>query len=126
MNERKGEKWGWLGGWLGGFIWVVILSVIFLIQNKWPQGIIGMGVTGVAVFLIYMCAPWRHPDTPYWKLMLPVYLAFFGAVAWALWSYGGAREIGLNWWNCFWVLPLLLPFVTAGRRRWNQRDAHRP
>jgi hypothetical protein len=122
MDDRKGEKFGWIGGWSGGFIWVALLSAIFLFQSKWAQGFIGLGLTGAAVYLIIKCAPWRHPDTPYWKLMLPVYLLLFGSVVWACWSYGG-QDIGLDWWSGFWLLPVLLPFATAGRRRWKDKKA---
>jgi hypothetical protein len=119
MGNRNGEKIGWIGGWLGGFIWVVILSVIFLVQEKLIQGIVGLMLVCVAGILIIAAAPWKHPKMHYWKLMLPLYVAFFGSVAWAVWSCGGPTELGLSWWNAFWVLPLLLPFGTVGGRRWN-------
>ena len=50
--------------------------------------------------------------------MIPVYVVFFGAIAWLVWSWGGEQELGFNWWNAFLLLPLLIPFATAGRRRW--------
>lgn len=122
MSQRTGEKFGWVGGWLGGFLWVVILSVIFFVQGKVIPGLIGVGIACAAVVAIVAAAPWRHPETPYWKLMVPVYLAFLGAIIWMVWSSGGGKELGLNWWNAFLLLPLLLPFATVGRRRWD--DGH--
>ena len=118
-KDRKGEKFGWIGGWLGGFVWVVILSVIALVQGKMVQGILGLVITGIGVAAILWSAPWRHPDTPYWKLMLPVYVAFFGAVGWASRAGGGPKALGLNGFSVFLVLPLLIPFATAGGRRWS-------
>jgi hypothetical protein len=123
MAHRSGEKFGWIGGWLGGFIWVVILSVIFLVLGKTTQCVIGLALFCAAVVCIVASAPWRHPDTRYWKLMIPVYVVFFGSIAWMVWSYRGLDSLGLNWWNAFLLLPLLMPFWTAGRRRWSDSDA---
>jgi hypothetical protein len=123
MATRAGEKFGWIGGWLGGFIWVVILSVIHLVQGRLIQGYLGLALFGLAVAVIVAGAPWRHPDTPYWQLMLPVYVVFSGSIVWLLWSSGGAKELGLNGWHVLVALPLLIPFQTVGRRRWNDFDA---
>ncbi len=123
MADRAGEKFGWIGGWLGGFIWVVILSAVFLVQGRVIQGSFGLALFCLAVAVIITGAPWRHRDTPYWKLMLPVYAAFFGSIVWMVWASEGAKELGLNWWHAFLVLPLLIPFQTVGRRRWDDVDA---
>ena len=123
MASRKGEKVGWIGGWLGGFIWVVILSVVFLVQMKLVQGVIGLLLAGVAVATIIASAPWRNADTTYWKLMLPVYVVFFASIAWAVWSAGGLKPLGFNRWNAFLILPLLIPFGTVGRKRWIDGDS---
>ncbi len=105
MEKRNGEKIGWIGGWLGGFAWALVLGIVFLFQDKWLEGIIGLLLVGLAVFFIFNFAPWKRPDTAYWKLMLPVYIVFFVAAAWAIWAYGGLRVIGLNWWHFSWTLP---------------------
>jgi hypothetical protein len=123
MAQRSGEKFGWIGGWLGGFIWVVILSIIFLVQGRAINGVIGLALFCVAVVTILAAAPWRHPDTRYWKLLIPVYVVFFTAIAWMVWSSLDLDSLGLNWWNSFVILPILLPFWTAGRRRWSDSDA---
>ena len=103
---------------MGGFIWVVILSVIFLVQHRVVQGLLGLALASVAVALIFYSAPWKHPDTPFWKLMLPIYVALFVTIAWAAWSYDGLDKLGLSGWSVFLVLPLLIPFATVGRKRW--------
>ena len=97
--KRKGEKIGWAAGWMGGFIWVIILSMIFLVQGRWLNAILGLLIVVAAVLAILRCAPWHYPNTPYWKLMLGPYAVFFLSVAWAVWSYGGIYGLGLNWWN---------------------------
>jgi len=119
MENRTGEKIGWVGGWLGGFIWLLILAIIWLLQDRRIEGMAGLLLVSTAVGLVFLSAPWKHPITPYWKLMLPIYVVLFGSVALALWSFGGAPELGLSWWSLSWVLLLLIPFGTVGKRRWN-------
>ncbi|MDQ1237876.1 MAG: hypothetical protein QG577_60 [Thermodesulfobacteriota bacterium] len=124
MERRTGEKIGWTAGWSGGFIWVIVLSVIFLIQNKLTQGLLGFLLAGLAAISIVSLAPWRHPATPYWKLMVPTYMFFFGAILWAIWAYGGVSDSGLSWWTLVFLLPLLIPLGTMGKKTWN--DLNRP
>ena len=120
--KRKGEKIGWTAGWMGGFIWVIILSMIFLVQGKLLSAVLGLLIALAAVLAIMRCAPWRYPNTPYWKLMLGPYAVFFISVAWAVWAYGGIRGLGLNCWNLLWLLPMLIPFGTLSKRKWSDID----
>lgn len=122
MAERRGEKIGWTGGWLGGFIWLALLAVVFMVQGQWLEGIIGLALTGLAVLVIVFVAPWRHPATPYWKLMLAPYTVFFLSVAWAFWAFGARGDLGLSWWYLFWFAPMLIPLGTVGRRKWNDGE----
>ena len=123
MNTaRKGEKIGWSAGWLGGFIWVAILSIVFLYQKKVGQGVWGIVLTGAAIIAVLHFAPWRHPTTPYWKLMMVPYGMFFISIAWAVWSYGGMEAIGLNWWNLLWIIPCLSPLGMLSKRKWSDSD----
>jgi len=119
MTNRNGEKVGWIGGWLGGFIWALILAIVFFFQGKRVEGVIGLALVGLAVFFVICFAPWKRPDTAYWKLMLPVYAMFFSAAAWAIWSYGGVKILSLGWWHFSWTLPFFMPLFTLGRRTWN-------
>ncbi len=119
MNGRTGEKIGWVGGWLGGFIWVLLLSVLFLFQGKRAEGIVGLALGCLAIVFILLSAPWKHPHTRYWKLMIPIYVALGGSLVWAMWSFHGSGEPGLSWWSAFLVLPLLVPLGTVGWRRWS-------
>ncbi len=117
--KRRGEKFGWIGGWLGGFVWLALLSVIWLFQNKISEGMIGLAVFIVAIILISMTAPWKHPNIKYWKLMLPIYLLFFFTIILSIYLYGGLETIGLKWTSIFLIIPGLIPLVTAGNRTWN-------
>jgi hypothetical protein len=116
---------GWIGGWLGGFIWVFIMSVLWLVWGQELEGITGLLLVGLAAVVIIAFAPWRHPTTPYWRLMLPAYVMFFLSVAWAFWSFRASPAVGSSWWWLWFILPLLIPFGTFGRRRWDGLDARR-
>ena len=64
-------------------------------------------------------APWRHPDTRYWRLMLPLYALLGLAAAWAVTAFGvGAEEAGLTGWSLLAFLSLLVPFASRGGCRW--------
>ncbi|QIK37500.1 hypothetical protein GWK36_05350 [Caldichromatium japonicum] len=99
MNDRTGERIGWMAGWIGGFIWVAILFVVFIYQKKFVAGLCGLLLTVASIIAIFSLAPWRHPSTPYWKLMLTPYGIFFVSIAWAIWTFGGLESVGVNWWN---------------------------
>ena len=118
MN-RKGEKIGWIGGWLGGFIWLGLLSAVWIVKNEIFNGTLGFVLFIVAIVLIFALAPWKHPNTKYWKLILPIYLLFFVSISLCIYLYGGLKSIGLNWMSFFWIIPCLIPFVTIGNRKWN-------
>lgn len=122
MTERKGEKIGWLAGWFGGFLWIGILSVVFLVQHKTLAGISGLALFSASLVSVFWFAPWRHPATPYWRLMLPIYLFVFGAIFWAVMAYGGLKEAGLLPTDFFWIIALLIPFGTVGRRKWDEAE----
>ncbi len=120
MKNRNGEKIGWIGGWLGSFIWVLALAVMFLFQGKARAGIIGMVLVALGVFYVFSHAPWKRPQTPYWRLMIRPYAVFMTAIVWALWAFGGWQGSGLNGWFLLLLLPVLTPLFTLGRRTWNQ------
>jgi hypothetical protein len=96
--------------------------MIFLVQGRWLNAMLGLLIVVTAALAILRCAPWHYPNTPYWKLMLGPYAVFFISVAWAVWSYGGIVALGLNWWNFLWLLPVLLPFGTLSTRKWTDFD----
>lgn len=119
MKKRSGEKLGWIAGWSGTFIWVLILAGLFLYRHEFRQGVAGVALTTAAVASVLYCVPWRHPSTPYWKLMLAPYGLFFIAIAWAVWSFGGIESLGFNWLNLLWLVPALSPFGFLGNNRWD-------
>ena len=118
MESRRGERIGWTWGWLGAFLWLAVLSAVFLFQGRGGEGCWGIILTGMAVAGVRYFAPWRFPQTPYWKLMLPLYLVFFLSAAWAVWAYGGFASLELSPWNLLWLIPLLTPLGSLSRRTW--------
>jgi len=118
-SHRKGEKIGWIGGWTGGFLWVLILAAVWMIQGNFGRGITGILIFITAMILVYLFAPWKHPATQYWKLMLPVYGAFFLSVGWAVASFDGFHKFGLWWKSLIWMIPCLIPLGTTGKRIWH-------
>ena len=117
-SNRIGEKIGWIGGWTGGFCWVLVFVIFRFIQGALVEALLGTAVFILAEVLIVMCAPWRHPTTRYYLLMLPIYGLFLAAVAWVIWSFVGLDRQGFNYWNLFWILPCLSPLITIGRKCW--------
>ena len=117
-NERKGEKRGWILGWSGGFVWVLVLAVLEFIQGNFFSGLLDCALVGIALALILTLAPWRYPAQSYRRLMIPIYILFFAAIAFLLVPSGSLMQVRLGPWSIFMLLPLLLPFFLAGRRRW--------
>lgn len=120
MSERRQEKMGWIGGWLGGFIWVFILSIVFFVQAKTLHATIGILITAAGCASILFLSPWRHPQTPYRTLMIPIYLLFVAAIAWGVWSTEDLGKMGISWWTALVLLPALMPLWTTGNRRWEE------
>jgi hypothetical protein len=123
-NDRSGEKIGWIAGWLGAFAWVAVLAVIFYWQGEKTAGLVGLLLAALAVYTVLKLAPWKHPDTPCWRLMAPVYLLLVLAAAWAVSAFGGFAATGLQWWNLLWLLPAFIPLLTIGRKTWNDPGSH--
>lgn len=127
MREaRYGEKVGWTGGWMGGFLWVLVLSLVFFHQTKSGPALWGLFLCVAAAGAVVSFAPWRHPSTPYWRLMLAPYGVFLAAVVWAFWAFGGVRNAGLSWWSLLWLIPVLSPFGMLSRRTWAENGSRHP
>lgn len=116
---RSGERNGWLFGWSGGFLWVLILAIVDVVRGKPLEAATGILIVCAAGAAIVWLAPWRHPETSYRRLMIPIYLLFAIAIVWGAWTAGGFRQLGFNsWFSLFLLLPLTLPLWTTGSRRW--------
>jgi len=126
MGDRRQEKIGWFGGFLGGFVAVLIMSVVVFFRGKTLAGCVGLLLFGAAIGAAWYFAPWRHPRTRYWRLLVPFYLLLSAAVGWAVWAFG-ARETGLDHWGSLVPLVMvLLPLWWMGKQRWADRDLEQP
>lgn len=125
-GERKGEKLGWILGWTGGFLWLGLFSAWKLFSAQPVAGLSGAALFSLSLACIVRFAPWRYPDTPFWKLMLPIYALLFCSVGLAFSWFLPARGASFSPWQLFWVLPCLSPLVTLGKRTWNQAGARKP
>jgi len=119
MSNRKGEKAGWIGGWAGGYIWIAVLAVLFLCQDNTAAGLAGIGIFMLGIISVFQTAPWKHPSTPYWKLLIPLYLIIMLGVLWCFWSYGLFSSTNFKIIYIFWIIPLFSPFLTIGRKTWD-------
>ena len=120
--ERKGEKIGWIGGWIGSFLWLGVLACLLLFKGRTPFGLIGLILFCLAVFFIISFEPSKHPETMYWKLMLPMYALLAVSIWFSIYAFGGMKKIGLSWVSFFWVVPLFLPMFTMGSKKWNEKE----
>ncbi|MDD2759950.1 MAG: hypothetical protein PHH11_06610 [Methylomonas sp.] len=128
MVERKGEKIGWTWGWIGGFLWVAIVGLVFLAQGKIAAGGTGLLIFVSAIWAARRFAPWRHQTTPYWRLYLRLYLLFLLTILWAIWGFGAFDGLGgepVNAWMLLWLLPILTPILTNGRKTWAEGETDR-
>jgi hypothetical protein len=116
-NDRSGEKTGWVGGWYGAFLWVFMLSVIFLLYSKTLEGVIGLVILADAVAMIHIMSPWRRPAVKYWILMVPLYVSLALSICWVIWAFRDSVD-KFNPFNLSWVVVLILPLITMGKRRW--------
>jgi len=124
VSTRTSERRGWIFGLLGGFVWIPILAFVVLARGQTPEGIAGLLIATLAACVVVERAPWRWPSTPYWQLMVPVYLVFAAGIAWAVWAVG-RHVLGLSWWSLPLLMPVLLPFWLIGRRRWDDGGSSR-
>jgi hypothetical protein len=117
-DRRKGEKIGWLGGWLGSFFWLFLMGCVFVFQGRWFSAAVAMGLFVLAVVTIIFAAPWRHPHTPYRKLMGPVYLILFAALVFGIWTYRGFLGQEFNPLQLLSLTPILLPLILMWNKTW--------
>ena len=125
MDPRRGERLGWSLGWAGSFAWVAALAVVFAIQAKWAAALGGLAIVLLAALAVVRGAPWRHPQTRYWRLMLAPLLLELLAVVWAWRGFAGDLAPGDQFspWMLAWMLPLVLPIFSLGPRRWVDGEA---
>jgi hypothetical protein len=119
-RSRNGEKWGWWGGWTGSFLWILILSIVWLFQGRTLPRLAGVVLFLVALALIVYFAPWRHPSTKYWKLMLPLFLCLAAGVVLAVKAFivPPGEHYG-PWYSWLWLSVMFLPVFQMANKTWD-------
>jgi len=117
MN-RRGEKIGWTGGWIGGFIWTLVFAIILLFQGRVIYGVTAFVLFFLAIISIVKFSPWKHPDTKYWKLMVPIYSTFLISVIFIVYVLDGFDDLSKIQ-HGLWILPCLSPIFILGNKKWN-------
>ena len=86
MNTT-GPKLGWLLGGIGGLIWLPVMAVIWLAQDKMLGAIVGFIIFALGVAYLFMFRPWRYAHVQLRVIYLGL-LAFLliGAVV-VIWQY---------------------------------------
>jgi hypothetical protein len=116
MDNRSGEKWGWIGGFFGATCWILAVAFILLTQGEILQGLIGLVLYVAAVTVSVRCAPWRNPNTRYWKLMLGSLATPLGSMVGGIWCFGDQTS------DLLFLLPVvtvLIPVWQQRHRRWS-------
>lgn len=121
MASRRGERIGWAVGWLGATAWVAVASVVLLARSSWAEGLSGLALAAAVAAGSLSLAPWRHPQTRAWRLLLPLVALLLASVPWALWAWP-ERDGALSWWSLLWLLPLLVPLASIAGMRWADRE----
>lgn len=117
-GARTGEKLGWVGGWAGAFAWILVLAILLGPRGQYAESLVGVGLAGLGFGSAIIWSPWRFPLTRYWRLMLVPYLALMASVPWAIWALAVPDKAPISWWLLPTLVPLLLPILSMGRRRW--------
>lgn len=118
IMDRRGEKIGWIGGWFGTFCWLFVFSIVWMLQGQLQYAAIGEAMFVLALILILTFAPWKRPDTQYWKLMIPLYALFLIAIIFAVYVLTGFEQLARIQYGV-WIFPCLAPLFILGNKTWN-------
>ena len=117
--SRRGEKIGWTGGWIGGFLWVFVFAIIWFVQGRLIHGLIAVTLFFLGIISIIKFSPWKHPDTKYWKLMIPMYSVFLMSAVFIIYVLNGFENLAKIQYG-LWVLPSLSPIMVLGNKKWSK------
>ena len=99
-----------------------ILAAWALFAGEWRFGAFALAAGLCVVGLVIQLAPWKHPSTRLWKLVLPpATVMILAATILVIWSGHGLPPS--DWMPGLFVglLPLLIPAI--GWRRWEDGNA---
>jgi hypothetical protein len=119
-TRDSGPKIGWVAGFLGGSLWLLILSIVHLVQQDLWGGLVGLIFYLGCLGGIFGLRPWKYPQTRLWKLytatMAPLLLA-------AGFFYWRENLLDLSLSGILGVVSLILilflPVILHGHKTWN-------
>jgi len=117
-DPRRGEKLGWTIGWLGAFCWLPLIGGILVVNGEALWGTVACFLALVGIVLVVVLSPWRHPGTRFWKLMIPIYAVLLASAVLLAALMMKTDPEHLEWMTLLWLLPVLMPLVSIGNRRW--------
>lgn len=124
-SNQRGPRLGWTLGGLGGFLWIPLLGVVRAVQGDVVGLVVCLLLFGLGVAYLVVLAPWKHPDTPFWKLYSGLVVIMLAAAAVLLYRWVPDLEPSIGQVRYgFVILPLFLPAFIHGRKTW--RDIHNP
>lgn len=100
------------------------LAAVLALRGQWASALFGVAIVLAAALAVVRGAPWRHPQTRYgWLMAAPLLLQLL-AVAWAWEGLAAPPPQEDSWspWMLAWLLPLVLPMLALGTRRWADGD----
>ena len=119
-KQLRGIKASWYGGWSGSLLWLLFLSFSHFYHQKYQLGMISFTFFAIGMLSGYKLRPWAHRQTPYWKLLTPIYFIVPGALAWALFTSDKVQFELNNLLLLTALLPILLPLLVLRNRTWDQ------
>lgn len=123
-RNRIGEKIAWIGGGVGSVLWIGIIAIILLVEEKYTGGILGIILISAGLLSVFVVAPWRYPNLKYRILFLPLYTVLILSVFWAFVFLENSSSDRSDLWGLLVILPLLVglisPVFTIGKKTWNE------
>ena len=115
MKNLKILKMIWYLSWIGTFSWVLILSVILLINLKFLHSLIGFALFSSLIAYISLKNPWKNPNSKLFKLMLIPYLLLILSVLWILNAYNAFSHFKLYYYII--LINTFIPVITIGNKK---------
>ena len=116
----QGPKIGWFGGFLGASLWLIILSIVYLVNQDLWAGLLGLLFYLVCLTCIFFLRPWKYPQARLWKLYIGTMAPLLLAAAFFYWQEYPLDFSLSGMLNIFPILfVLFLPAWLHGKKTWN-------
>jgi hypothetical protein len=107
---------------VGSISWMLVPAGILFAGGGFIGGVCCLGIFAAGVAYTRAAAPWKHPETPFWKIYAGLLVFILGGAAAIIVLWFPSRLDGLGPVSPLCVLPLLLPLILGGGRRWGDGE----